>query len=120
VKQNDLGEYEENTREKQKMQVYKIKHQIPLKPSYRDDKHKVPNSRGQQPKYKLSQSQKPYPPKIKANKNKHQTQTKTPTPPEVKNTRFHQFSLDKPQDKLGPLKQQSMSMLLWPKHNCHK
>jgi hypothetical protein len=65
VKQNDLGEYEENTREKQKMQVYKIKHQLPLKSSYRDDKHKVPNSRGQQPKYKLSQSQKPYPLKLR-------------------------------------------------------
>jgi hypothetical protein len=49
---------------------------------------------------------------IKANKNKHQTQTKTLTPPKVENTIFHQFSLDKPQDKLRTLKQQSKSMLL--------
>jgi hypothetical protein len=40
------------------------------------------------------------PPKTKANKNKHQTQTKTPTPHEVENIKFHQLSLDKPQDKL--------------------
>jgi hypothetical protein len=52
------------------------------------------------------------PPEMKANKNKHQTQSKTPTPPKVENTRFHHFSLDKPQDKLRPLKQQSKSMLL--------
>jgi hypothetical protein len=29
VKQSDLGEYEENAREKQKIQIYKIKHQLP-------------------------------------------------------------------------------------------
>jgi hypothetical protein len=45
------------------------------------------------------------PPLIKANKNKRQTKPKTPTPPEVENMRFHQFSLDKHQDKLRPLKQ---------------
>jgi hypothetical protein len=35
------------------------------------------------------------PPETKANQTKRQTQTKTPTPPEVENTKFHQFSLDK-------------------------
>jgi hypothetical protein len=29
VKQSDLGAYEENAREKQKIQVYRIKHQLP-------------------------------------------------------------------------------------------
>jgi hypothetical protein len=43
-------------------------------------------------------------PQTKANQTKRQTQSKTPTPPEVENTRFHQFSLGKPQDKLRPLK----------------
>jgi hypothetical protein len=32
VKQSDLGEYEEDAREKQTIQVYKIKYQLPLKP----------------------------------------------------------------------------------------
>jgi hypothetical protein len=31
MKQSDLGGYEENVREKQKIQIYKIKHQLPLK-----------------------------------------------------------------------------------------
>jgi hypothetical protein len=35
------------------------------------------------------------PPETKANQTKRQTQTKMPTPPEVENTKFHQFSLDK-------------------------
>jgi hypothetical protein len=39
VKQNDLGEYEENAREKQKIQIYKIKHQLSLKPSHTYGKH---------------------------------------------------------------------------------
>jgi hypothetical protein len=39
MKQNNLGEYEENAREKQKIQVYKVNHKIPLKPSHRDGKH---------------------------------------------------------------------------------
>jgi hypothetical protein len=42
VKQSDLGEYEENAREKQNIQIYKIKHQLPLKPSHKDDKHQFP------------------------------------------------------------------------------
>jgi hypothetical protein len=39
VKHSDLGEYEENAREKQNIQIYKIKHQLPLKSSYNDGKH---------------------------------------------------------------------------------
>jgi hypothetical protein len=42
VNQNDLGEYEENAREKQKIQIYKIKHQLPLKPSHKDGKYHPP------------------------------------------------------------------------------
>jgi hypothetical protein len=43
------------------------------------------------------------PPKTKANQIKRQTQQKTLTPPEVESTRFHQLSLDTPQDKHRPL-----------------
>jgi hypothetical protein len=39
VNQSDLGEYEENAKEKQNIQIYKIKHQLPLKPSHMDGKH---------------------------------------------------------------------------------
>jgi hypothetical protein len=58
MKQSDLDEYEENPREKRKIQIYKIKHQLPLKPSNKDAKHQFSNSRGQQPKLKVSQCQK--------------------------------------------------------------
>jgi hypothetical protein len=48
--------------EKRKIiQIYKIDHRLPLKPGHRDGKHQVQNSRGQQPKHKLSQWQKPNP-----------------------------------------------------------
>jgi hypothetical protein len=46
VKQSDLGEYDKKEREKQNIQVYKVKHQLPLKPSHIDSKNQVPNSRG--------------------------------------------------------------------------
>jgi hypothetical protein len=39
MKQSDLDEYEENAIEKQNIQIYKINHQLPLKPSHKDDKH---------------------------------------------------------------------------------
>jgi hypothetical protein len=42
VKQSDLDEYEENAREKQNIQIYTIKHQLPLKPSHTDGKHQFP------------------------------------------------------------------------------
>jgi hypothetical protein len=50
VKQNDLGEYEENVREKQKIQVYKANHKFPLKPSHRDDKLQAPPAKKQNEK----------------------------------------------------------------------
>jgi hypothetical protein len=53
-------------------------------------------------------------------KRSHTQMTMTKTPPEVENTKFYQLRLDKPQVKLRPLKQQSKSMLLWPRHYCHK
>jgi hypothetical protein len=43
VKQCDLDEYEENPREKQKIQIYKIKHQLSIKPSHKDGKHQSPH-----------------------------------------------------------------------------
>jgi hypothetical protein len=39
VKQGNLGEYEENVREKQNIQYTKQKHQLPLKLSHKDGKH---------------------------------------------------------------------------------
>jgi hypothetical protein len=39
VKQSDLGEYEENAREKQNIQYIRQKHQLLLKASHMDDKH---------------------------------------------------------------------------------
>jgi hypothetical protein len=42
VKQSDLGEYKENAREKQDIQIYKIEHKFPVKPSHRDDRHQFP------------------------------------------------------------------------------
>jgi hypothetical protein len=42
VKQSDIREYEENARVKQKIQIYKIKHQLPLKPSHKDGEHQFP------------------------------------------------------------------------------
>jgi hypothetical protein len=46
VKQSDLGEYEENAKEKQTIQVHAKTPTPPLKPSHMDDKHQVSNSRG--------------------------------------------------------------------------
>jgi hypothetical protein len=59
-------------------------------------------------------------PCIKANQTKHQIQLKTSTPPEVENIGSHQLSLDTPQDKHRPLKQQSKSKHIWPTHKSHK
>jgi hypothetical protein len=57
------------------------------------------------------------PPKTKAIKQappqtKRQTQSKTPTPLDVESPRIYQLSLNKPQDKHTPLKQQSKSMYI--------
>jgi hypothetical protein len=42
VKQNDLGEYEENAREKQNIQYTSQNHQLPFKLSHMDGKHQFP------------------------------------------------------------------------------
>jgi hypothetical protein len=42
VKQIDLGENEENVREKQEIQIYKIENQLSFKPSHKDGKHQSP------------------------------------------------------------------------------
>jgi hypothetical protein len=46
VKQHDLGEYEENTREKQNIHYIRQTYQLPLKPSHMDGKHKFPTQEG--------------------------------------------------------------------------
>jgi hypothetical protein len=47
VKQSDLGEYEENARENQ---IYKIKHQLPLKQSHKDGKQQFAPAKQQSKK----------------------------------------------------------------------
>jgi hypothetical protein len=42
VNQGDLGEYEENAREKQNIQYTRQKHQLSLKSSHMDDKYQFP------------------------------------------------------------------------------
>jgi hypothetical protein len=42
VKQSDLGEYEENAREKPKYIIYRVEHQLPLKPSHMKGKLQFP------------------------------------------------------------------------------
>jgi hypothetical protein len=42
VKQDDLGVYEENAREKQDIQNTRQKHQLPFKPSHMGGKHQFP------------------------------------------------------------------------------
>jgi hypothetical protein len=92
-----------------RIQINKVNHKLLLKPRHRDGKHQVQNSRGQQPKHRLSQWQKSYLPETKANQTKRQAQRKMPTPPKVENTKLYQMSLDKPQDKLRSLEQQGKS-----------
>jgi hypothetical protein len=60
------------------------------------------------------------PPESKTNQTKRQIQSNMPTPPGVENTRFHQLSLDTPQDKHRPLKQQSKSKCIWHRNKSHK
>jgi hypothetical protein len=51
VKQIDLGEDKENAREKKKIQIYKVKHQLPLKPRHKDGKRQFPPVKQQIEKY---------------------------------------------------------------------
>jgi hypothetical protein len=62
MKQNDLGGYEENEREKQNIQIYKIKYKFRLKPSHKNGKDQILNLRRQQPQHTVSQCQKTIPP----------------------------------------------------------
>jgi hypothetical protein len=87
-----------------RIQIYKIEHKLPLKPSHRDGKHQVRTQEGSNQNTTFLNGENHTPREAKANKNKCQTQTKTPTPPKIENTKFYQLSLDKPQDKIWPLK----------------
>jgi hypothetical protein len=112
VKQSDLGEY---AREKQNIQVYKVKHILPLKPRQRTTSSSnqaiwVANiefwtQEGSNQDTRFLNAKDHTPPEPKVKHNKHQIQPKTWTPPEVENPRFYQISLDKSQDKHMPLKQ---------------
>ena len=62
MKQSDLGEYEENAREEQNIQLYKIKHQLPLKPSHRDGKHQIPTQEGSNQSTRFLNDKRPYSP----------------------------------------------------------
>jgi hypothetical protein len=72
---------------------------------------KFPTKEGNNQNSRFHNGKRPYPPETKANQNKCQTQTKTPTPPEVENTKFHQLSLYKPQDKHRLLKHKASQIL---------
>jgi hypothetical protein len=130
VKPSDLGEYEANAMEKAKYTIYTSKHQLPLKlrqitSSPSKQAIWMANiifwtQEGSNQNTRFLNAKDRTPPKSKANQTNHQIQPKTPTPPEVENTRFHQLSLDTPQDKHRPLKQQNKSMHIWPRHKSHK
>jgi hypothetical protein len=116
VKQNKLGEY---AREKQNIQVYKVKQQLSLKPRQitsspsnqamwmANTKLQTQEGNNQNMRFLNAEDHTPpkakiikqAPPQTKATQTKRQTQSKTPTPPE------DQIILDQPQDKHGPLKQ---------------
>jgi hypothetical protein len=87
----------------------KAKQKLSLKPSHVDGNTKFQTQEGSKKSTRFLNAKDHTPPEPKANQTKRQIQPKTPTPPEVENTRFYQMSLDKPQDKHMPLKQQSNS-----------
>jgi hypothetical protein len=74
-----------------------------------DGKHQFPTQEGSNQNSTFLNDKRQYSPSNQGNQIKRQTQQKTPTPPEVENTRFHQLSLDTPQDKHWPLKRQGKS-----------
>jgi hypothetical protein len=82
---------------------------LPLKPSHVDGNTKFQTQEGSKKRTRFLNAKDHTPPEPKANQTKRQIQPKTPTPPKVENPRFYQMSLDKPQDKHRPLKQQSKS-----------
>jgi hypothetical protein len=95
VKQSDLGEY---AREKQNIQVYRIKYQLSLKPRQIKSSPsnqamwmantKLQTQEGSNQNTRFLNAKDHTPPESKANQTKRQIQPKTPTPPEVENPRF--------------------------------
>jgi hypothetical protein len=90
VKQSDLGEYEENVREKQNIKGKK--HKLPLKPSHMHGNIKFQPQEGssQDTRFLNAKDNTPLKPR---------RITSSPWSEEPKNPRFYQISLDKPQDK---------------------
>jgi hypothetical protein len=78
----------------------------PLKLGHGMAKTKFKTQKGSNQNSSFSMAKNHTPRETKTHKNKCQTQTMRPTPPEIENTKFHQFSFDKPQHKIRPLKQQ--------------
>jgi hypothetical protein len=115
---------------KAKYTIYRKKHQLTLKPrqitsSPSNQAMWMTNTmfqtqEGSKKSTRFLNAKDDTPPGSKANQTKRQIQPKTPTPPEVENPRFYQLSLDKPQGKHRPLKQQSKSKCIWPTHKSHK
>jgi hypothetical protein len=116
VKKSDLGEYEENAREKQNIQYTRQSTNSPSNQSIWMPNTNFPAQEGSNQNSKFLNDKRQYPlkprqitssPSNQDNQIKRQTQLKTSTPPELENTRFYQLSLDTPQDKHRLLKQQS-------------
>jgi hypothetical protein len=80
VKQSDLGGYEENAREKQKIQIYKIKHKLPSNQVIKMANTKFELKRAATKTQGFSMAKDHTPRETKANQTKRQTQPKTPTP----------------------------------------
>jgi hypothetical protein len=97
VKQNYLGEYEKNVREKQNTQYTRQKHYLPLKLSHMDGKHQFATQEG-------------------SNETTRFLNAKGHTPSEAK----AKHTKCQPQDKHRPLNQQSKSKHIWPRHKSHK
>jgi hypothetical protein len=76
-----------------RIQIYKIEHKLPLNQAIEMANTKFPTQEG-------------------SKQNTSFLNGKNHTPPKVENTKLYQLSLEKPQDKLRPLKQQSKSMLM--------
>jgi acyl-CoA thioesterase len=112
---------------KAKYTIYTPKHQLSLKPrqitsSPSNQVIWVANIRfqtqeGSNQDTKFLNAKDHTPPEPNPKYNKRQIQPKTWTPPE--NPMFYQISLDKSQE-LRPLKQQSKSKRIWPRHKRHK
>jgi hypothetical protein len=109
VKQSDSGEYEENAREKQNIQYTRKSRSSPSNQAIRMTNTKFSIHEGSNQNMRFLNAKDHTPPESKENQTKHRMQPKTSTPPEVENLRFYQMSLNKPEGKHRPLKQQSKS-----------